>query len=140
MALSVTVARTKERCGITDSAYDTVIDNLIDDVVPVVEFSLQEDLVADTANTGLQATLNLGALEIVCGEFMALKLREPGAADEVHIGEVAVVPYRGYDPADPFSLIRKGWKRLRPFLKIDPRIGTTGGVGGIGDRTLEEDL
>ena len=73
--MTVTRSRVKERCAISDTNYDTTIDNLIADLVPAIEFSVDPLLVA-SSDTGLQATLNLAALELVCGEFLALRLRE----------------------------------------------------------------
>lgn len=138
MALSVARSRVKERCGVADTAYDTVIDHLIADTVPAVEYAIRDELLADTGNAGLQATLNLGALEIVTGEFAALRLREPGGSEHVRVGDLEVVPFRGYDPADPFGQIRHGWRRLRPYLKVDPAVPTFVGMGSSGRRGVEE--
>ena len=103
-----------------------------------IEHAIRDELLADTGNAGLQATLNLGALEIVTGEFAALRLREPGGSEHVRVGDLEVVPFRGYDPADPFGQIRHGWRRLRPYLKVDPAVPTFVGMGSSGRRGVEE--
>lgn len=122
MALTITRARVKEKCAIADGTYDATIDNLIAEMAPVVEFAILASALADTGNTGLQATLSLGATEVVCGEFLAQKKRLENA--EPPAGGAA----RPFDPTDPARLAAKGWKRLRPYLKVDPPFARQGGV------------
>ncbi len=122
MALTVTRARVKEKCAIADGTYDATIDNLIAEMVPVVEFAILTSSLADTGNTGLQATLSLGATEVVCGEFLAQKRRLEHAVAPAS-GEV-----RPFDPTDPSRLVARGWQRLRPHLKVDPPFARQGGV------------
>jgi hypothetical protein len=128
MALSVTRARVKERCAIADTAYDTPIDNIISDYVPAVEFAIRPEYVADTGNTGLQATLNLGALEICSGEFVAQRLREPGAAENIEIEGIALQSFFTRSARDPSGLVLAGWSRLKPFLKTGVDFGPIAGV------------
>ena len=128
MSLTVTRARIKEKCGIDDSSYDTPIDNLISDYVAPIEFSVRSEYIADTGNSGLQATLNLAALEICCGEFIAQLLREPGASESVSIEGLTLTPFFTRSARDPSGLIVAGWSRLRPFLKTGIDIGPIAGV------------
>lgn len=138
MALSVSRARVKERCGESGTAFDTAIDHLIEDHLPAIEFAIRDDWIA-SGDAGVVATLNVGALEILTGEFMALRFRQPGAADHVRDGEVETVPYRGYDPADPYGQVRVGWRRLRPYLKQNGLISDT--ILAAGDRAgVEVDI
>jgi len=127
MPITITRARVKEKCGVSDTTYDSTIDNLIAEMTPVVEFAIHSGHVADTA---LSTTLSLGAVEIVCGEFLAQIKRQDNAlrpADSC--GGVT----RCFDPTDPSRMIAKGWRLLRPYLKVDPpfvvaasvRTGTT---------------
>ena len=116
--MTVTRARVKERCAVTDTSYDSTIDNLIADLVPAIEFAVDPALVA-SSDTGLQATLNLAALELVCGEFMALRLREPGAAEGIVLGTFELRPPTR-DLADPSGLKAQGTARLAPFVKVNP--------------------
>ncbi len=126
MALTVTRSRVKEKCAIVDSDFDSTIDNLIAEFVPVIEYSLLDSFLADGANTGLQATLNLGAVEIICGELLAQQSREVGATDTIHLGDVSIKPGCGCFG----DLIIKGWSRLRPYLKLDPGLAVANGGGG----------
>ncbi len=122
MSLTVTRAKVKEKCGVDVSDYDTPIDNLISDWTPAIEFAIKNEHIADTGNTGLQATLNLGAAELVSGEFLAQQGRRSGAIDVLHFGEIEVRPAGSVDWDDPFGLKRQGWERLRPYLKTDPKL------------------
>lgn len=131
MGLAVDYQRVKVKCGITGSEYDSAINALISEHVPVLEFAINPTFLADTGNAGLVATMNLSATEIVCGEFVAERLRVPGASDTLKIGEVTLNPLKMEDSM-VLNLISVGWERLRPFLKKD--VGVLGtvvaGAGG----------
>lgn len=128
MSLTVTRARVKERCAIADSSYDTPIDNIISDYVSTIEYAIRPEYVADTGNTGLQATLNLGALEICSGEFIAQRLREPGAAENIEIEGIVLQSFFRRSARDPSGLVLAGWTRLKPFLKTGVDFGPIAGV------------
>ncbi len=137
MALSVTRAKVKERCGITGTTYDAPIDNLITDHVAAVEFAVRPEHIADTGNSGLQATLNLGAMEIVCGEFVEQLYREPGALEMVRLGDFELFPPSSRHWGLGFDLKAQGWARLAPYLKADPS-GLRGVVAAGGEKGGEE--
>lgn len=124
MSLTVSSSRVKEKCGIDNTDFDTQISHLIDDWVPVIEYAIQESYLDDSSNTGLQATLTLGATELVSGEFVAQSARRIGAYDAVPIDSLSVRPMLVFNPLDPSGLKAQGMARLRPFLKIDPPIGS----------------
>jgi hypothetical protein len=127
------LAKVKEKAGISVSTFDTKVSNLISDWVAVIEYALDPAFLGDTGNTGLQATLNLGATELVAGEFLAQLAREPGGSESLVFGWVEVHPsFR--DLTDPFGLKNQGALRLGPFLKDkDSLIGALGVLAG-GDR------
>lgn len=129
MALSVTRARVKERCGITDTSYDTIIDNLITDYVPVIEYAVRVEHMADIT-AGLQGTLNLGALELICGEFLCLLLREPGAYDELRVGDVMISPL-AKPASDAYGLKRQGVARLNAYLKTGSVLSNVDGISSM---------
>ncbi|MCH8274216.1 MAG: hypothetical protein IH851_05450 [Armatimonadetes bacterium] len=121
MALTVTRATIKEKCRITVTDFDTEIDNLITEQKPVIEFAILDAHVNDTSNTGLVKTLDLGAAEVVAGEFLAQAMREPGAGEVLEFSDVR---FGSRPPAqfkvpinDPFFLKAQGWVRLAPYLK-----------------------
>ncbi len=123
MALTVTRSRIKERCAVSDSAYDSAIDNIISDYVPVIEFAVRNEFLVDVSNAGLQATLNLAALEICCGEFLGQRMREPGTAEKISVEGLSVEPVLQKSFRDPSGLVLVGWTRLRPYLKSDIGFG-----------------
>lgn len=139
MSLVVTRAKIKEMCGITGTDLDTPIDNLIADLVPVIEYAVKPEHIAATGDAGLQATLELGAAEVVAGELMAQLGRHPGAYDTLQIGDLFVTPFLA-DVGDPFGLKAQGWTRLRSFLRIDPSMPALASVGASrGKRGTEAD-
>lgn len=112
MSITVTRARVKEKCNISTTTYDTTIDNLIAEFGPVIELTLQTSAIADASLTG---TLDLGATEIVCGELLAQIRRQENALPP----SAEACGCRSFDPTDPSGLAKRGWGRLRPYLKVD---------------------
>lgn len=128
MSLNISHARVKDKCMLTGVEYDTTLAALISEMVPVLEFAIAPEWIAATSDTGLQATLNLGATEIVAGELLAQIARTAGWFDALHIGDVHVVPPSRSDPLDGYGLKAQGWARLRPYLRVDPAIPAPGFV------------
>lgn len=128
MSLTVTRSRVKEKCGIADTSLDTTIDNLITELVPVIEYSIRDEHLNDTGNAGLQATLSLGATEIVCSEILAQTLRPPGAGESIVIAGLSLGAIADADA--PSGLKAQGLARLLPYLKPDPSDKTDAAVVG----------
>lgn len=121
MGLSVTKEQVKQKCRIGVTDFDDEIDDLIDEQLPVLAFAILESHLEDVSNAGLQATLNLGALEVIAGEFLAQAHREPGASESFWFADVTVSS-RPPDVfrvsiSDPFGLKAQGWARLSSYLK-----------------------
>lgn len=116
MGMTVTREAVKRTAAISSTAYDAQIDALINDMVPVIEYTLSPDVLADSA---LEPVLSRGATEIIAGEFLAQRLREQGATEAFEAGGVRVgeSPQSGAQLDDPYGLIQRGWARLMPFLK-----------------------
>ena len=130
MSLSVTLSKVKEKAGISVTTYDTKVTNLIADWIPVLEYAIDPAFLNDLANTGLQATLNLGATELVAGEFLSQLAREPGGSESLMFGWLEVQP-SFKDLTDPFGLKRQGAVRIAPFVKDpDSLIGAFGVLTG----------
>ena len=125
MALSVSLARIKAKCGVSCSDQDAALQALIDEVLPALEASLQASAVSGS-NSGVLAICNLGATEWIAGEALAERLREVGAADTVSVdGFELRPPVR--DLADPSGLKAQGMARLMPFW----RTGAATQGGGV---------
>lgn len=138
MSLSVGVARVRERCGLETFDHDAAIQSLINETLPAIEYAVRPEHVADTANSGLQHTLNLAALEIVSGEFFAQLCRMPGFAEAVVVSGLEIRPFVGSDARDPSGLIAQGWTRIRPFLRSDPSMPAKAPIGLAGRKVEEE--
>ncbi len=126
MSLVVSLSRVREKAGLTGSSYDSKISNLISDWVPVLEFAIDPTFLNDTTNTGLQATLNLAATELITGEIISQLAREIGSTDGFAFGWLEV--RSGIrDNADPSGLKQQGALRLSTFLKDrDMLVGSLG--------------
>ncbi|BCW98983.1 MAG: hypothetical protein KatS3mg024_1810 [Armatimonadota bacterium] len=115
MPLSVTRSDVKRKCMVASSeaTYDSAIDALIAEMLPAIEHSLDPMYVQDTSNTGLQAELRLGALELIAAEFLAQRAREPGFMEELQVGGVRLGPAweRGR------ALAEQGSARLAPYQR-----------------------
>jgi len=136
MGILVTREAVKRAVAVSSTTYDAQIDALIADLVPVIEYTLSSDALADSAAA---AVLSRGATEIIAGEFLAQRLREEGATESFEAGGVRVAqrlreegatesfeaggvrvgesPHSRADLGDPYGLIQRGWARLMPFLK-----------------------
>lgn len=145
MAITITTADVKRKCMIPsgDTTYDSSIASLISEMQPAVEFTIADSYLADTGNTGLQAAMKLGILEIISGEFLQQLAREMGNTEEFSIGGVTVGEIKERGPV----MLQQGAARIAPYLKsVQPMMAesticsTTEGVepafsieeGGIG--------
>jgi hypothetical protein len=124
LGITVTRARVKDKCAISVTTYDTTIDNLIAEMGAAVTYALKPEYVGGGLDANLQATLDLGATEIVCGELMAQLCREPGATEAIALGTIQIWSIKRGSINDPYLLIEAGWTRLRPFLRLDANVPT----------------
>lgn len=117
MAISITKADVKRKLMIAsaDTSYDSAIDTLISEMQPAIEYAIEPSCLGDTANTGLQATLKLGMLEIVSGEFLEQMRREVGSSEEFSIAGLSV----GARPGGGVALLQQGAERLAPYMKAN---------------------
>lgn len=115
MAISITAAEVKRKAGIdtSDTTYDSAIAALISEMQGPVEYSIADVYLNDTANTKLQATLKLGMLEIISGEFIEQIRREIGATEQFGIAGVTIGP----SGVSGKEMGRQGAARLATFLK-----------------------
>ena len=124
MAITITKTEVKRKCVIAsgDTTYDSDIDSLIAEMQPSIEYTIADCYYGDTGNTKLQATLKLGILEIISGEFLEQLCRELGATEEMSVGSINI----GERKERGQALILQGAARLAPFLKsMQPSQGET---------------
>jgi hypothetical protein len=136
VSLVVSLTRVREKCGLTGTAFDSRINNLIAEWVPVIQHAIKPEFLADTGNAGLQATLNLGATELVAGEFLDQLSRESGASEAFFFGWFEITPV-WRRAGDPSGLKQQGALRLAPYLKHTGALQGSLGVLAGGSREGE---
>jgi hypothetical protein len=109
-----------------DASYDDALDELVTMLMPVLEFAVLPEALADE---DLLPTLELAFVEVLTGEHFARRARAEATFETVTIGPLSIKP--PVNLVDPSGLIDRGMSRLRPYLKpeVAPSIGTvrTGG-------------
>ncbi len=113
MAITITTAEVKRKAMISVSDYDTSISALITEMQPALEYSIADSYLAATSDANLQATLKLGMLEIITGEFLEQLRREVGGAEQFGVAGLTV----GLAVQTGVELIEQGATRLAPYLK-----------------------
>ncbi|MBV6458960.1 MAG: hypothetical protein HONBIEJF_02099 [Fimbriimonadaceae bacterium] len=132
MALTVLLSRVKEKAGVTVSDFDAEATSLIADWVPVIEFALRPEILADPTS-GLVKTLDLGATELVAAELLDQVARKPGYFDSLDLDGFSLQPWPSI--VGSAGLLRdQGWARLRPYLRDDPGILGARGVAAKGSK------
>jgi hypothetical protein len=112
MAITITTTEVKRKAMISDSTYDTAIAALITEMQSPLEYSIADAYLSDTT-ASLQATLKLGLLEIITGEFLEQLRRELGNTEEFSVAGVTI----GASAQRGVDLIQQGATRLAPYLK-----------------------
>lgn len=113
ITINLTDIKRKAMIPTADSSHDSSITALIAEMQGPVEYSIADMYINDTFDTKLQATLKLGILEIITGEFLEQLTREIGSTEEFSAAGVTLgaTSIRGAD------LIQQGATRLAPYLK-----------------------
>lgn len=123
--LNVAIESLRRRCGLADDSSDAELLALRDEMLPLVEASLDSTWL-ETDRPEVRALLEFGASEIVAGEFLSQRWREDCWIAEVRFGEFS---WRQAPHAiDPSGLLARGWARLQPFLAADSGVSLRRGV------------
>lgn len=115
MAITISVAEVRRKAGIADSVteHDSAISALISEMQSPLEYSIADKYLSDTTNIKLQATLKLGLLEMITGEFLEQLRREIGSSEEFSIAGLSI----GESAQRGLDLIQQGATRIAPYLK-----------------------
>lgn len=133
MSISITTSDVKRKAMIADTTtdYDSQISALIAEMQAPLEYSLEDSYLSNTADDKLQATLKLGILEIITGEFIEQLLREIGSTEQFTIAGVTI----GKSDLSGVELIQQGATRLAPYLKCTlPMMGNTASSSSTTDK------
>jgi hypothetical protein len=119
LILPLTIADLKPLCAIDagDTSSDADLTLLLTAQQPALEYSLDPAILALSAgDAGLQATLVLGAVEALAGEFLRSQARAPGATDDFHLGPLTVSASRTESLSQLgdrlATQVSSGWNRL----------------------------
>lgn len=133
MAISITVADVKRKAGVdsANTSYDSAITSLIAEMQGPLEYSISDCYLNDSSNVNLQATLKLGLLEMIAGEFAEQLRRELGGSEQFGIAGLTMGP----SGATGVELIQQGATRLAPYLKSAlPMMSETASANSTIDR------
>jgi hypothetical protein len=114
MSISITTADVKRKAMIAsaDTSHDSDITALITEMQPAIEREIDPASLSDTSDTGLQALLKLGILEIITGELLEQLMRESGAGETFAAAGITIGPALRIGP----DLVLQGKARLAPYL------------------------
>lgn len=125
MSITITTAEVKRKAMIAsaDTTHDADIAALITEMQPAIEKEVCAVCLANTADTGLQALLKLGMLEIISGELLEQLMRESGAGEAFAAAGVTI----GAALRTGIDLIVQGVARLKPYTAVssDTALSTT---------------
>ena len=115
MSISITTSDVKRKAMIAsgNTTYDSSISSLVTEMQAALEYSIEFAYLSDTSNTGLQATLKLGMLEIITADFLEQLVREEGRSETFAVSGITI----GQAMARGVDLAAQGAKRLEPYLK-----------------------
>jgi len=115
MSISITTADVKRKAMIAsgNTTYDSAISSLITEMQAALEYSIAPEYLAAATDTGLQATLKLGMLEVITADFLEQLVREEGRTEAFAVSGITV----GQTAARGVELAAQGAKRLEPYLK-----------------------
>lgn len=114
--ITVSAVRVRKKARL-DETYDADIQETIDEMVPYIESKIEQEYL-DTEDTNIQAIINLGATEIIVGEFLGELIGEEEEVD-LTLGPIKVSEKNKSKEKTITSndWINKGWKRLKLYLK-----------------------
>jgi hypothetical protein len=132
--LPVTLASVKLLLGISDTSQDAGITALIALEQPALEYALDPAILAYTASdSGLLATLTLGATECLAGAFLATAGRNPESLPQQTVFKISVVEIATKPLALPtalgLALVTTGLARLKPFSRSERSLARSASGG-----------
>jgi len=117
--ITISITDIKRKCMVAETCqtYDAAIQALITEMQPALEHAIAPEYLQEDSGAGLQATLKLGMTEMLCGEFLAQRAREPGATEDFQVGQLRL----GACLERGKALREQGSARLAPYLRQSPQ-------------------
>lgn len=120
MGLDVKVERVRKKARL-DESFDLDILTTIEEQIPYIESKIKEEYL-NTTDIYIQSIINLGATEIIVGEFVKEQSNDEDdgvslGVGPIKIGENSSSKSRSTRAKD---FIDSGWIKLQPYLKKNP--------------------
>lgn len=102
-----------------DESYDEDIQTTIDEMMPYIESKLDEKYLK-TEDVSIQSIINLGATEIIIGEFIKEQSNDEDDSVSLGVGPIKIGENSSSKDRSSRSkdFIRSGWDKLKPYLKM----------------------
>ncbi|MEY8415305.1 hypothetical protein AAK964_03320 [Tissierella praeacuta] len=101
-----------------DESYDIDIQDTIEEMIPFIESKIDE-VYLNTDDISIQSIINLGATEIIVGEF--IKEQSNDEEDSVSLGVGPIKIGENSSSKNRMSrakdFLDSGWEKLKPYLK-----------------------
>ena len=116
--LTVDKTRVAKKLKLDPTEHEGNIDALIAEMLPLISLKIETEYL-ETADANIQSILNLGATEIVTGEYLKEMANSEEDSDSftagiVKVGENKAVQNRGKRANE---WIESGWSKLKDYLK-----------------------
>ena len=115
--ITVKVERVRKKARL-DESYDVDILATIEEMAPYIESKIDE-LYLNTDDISIKSIINLGATEIITGEF--IKEQANDEEDSVSLGVGPIKIGENSSSKNRMSgakdFINSGWEKLKPYLK-----------------------
>lgn len=113
----VNVERVRKKSRL-DESYDLDIKETIEEMIPFIESKIDE-VYLNTDDISIQSIINLGATEIVIGEFIKEQSNDEEDSISLGVGPIKI----GENSSSKNRMSRakdfldSGWEKLKPYLK-----------------------
>ncbi|MEW8956695.1 hypothetical protein [Clostridium sp.] len=117
--IEVKVERVRKKARL-DESYDKDIQDTIDEMIPYIESKIDEEYL-NSEDASIQSIINLGATEIIIGEF--IKEQSNDEDDSVSLGVGPIKIGENSSSKNRMSrakdFVNDGWEKLKPYLIQD---------------------
>ncbi|WMM26666.1 hypothetical protein RBU61_08305 [Tissierella sp. MB52-C2] len=128
--IEVKVERVRKKARL-DESYDEDIQDTIEEMTPFIESKIDKEYL-NTEDTSIQSIINLGATEIIIGEF--IKEQSNDEDDSVSLGVGPIKIGENSSSKNRMSrakdFVNDGWEKLKPYLIQDEDPFYFGIMGG----------
>ena len=115
--IEVKVERVRKKARL-DESYDEDIQETIDEMIPFIESKIDNQHL-DSDDKSIQTIINLGAAEVIVGEFIKEQSNDEDDSISLGVGPIKI----GENSSSKNRMSRakdfldSGWEKLKPYLK-----------------------